>query len=131
MQEIWKTLTTNKDDGWQRYNWTKKRMHCSIQVVKPISKFSHTWFWKIYTDQWQWHIKMDQMNYQSDVVFFRIEFSARKWTWVSIQMILYFVKNHTKQIFYPRQKIKLDRLGILTKRYVKYFKKSNFWIVSL
>ena len=46
-------------------------------------------------------------------------------------MKLYFVKNHTKQIFYPRQKIKLDRLGILTKRYVKYFKKSNFWIVSL
>ena len=130
MQEIWKTLTTNKDDGWQRYNWTKKRMHCSIQVVKPISKFSHTWFWKIYTSD-NWHIKMDQMNYQSDVVFFRIEFSARKWKWVSIQMILYFVKNHTKQIFYPRQKIKLDRLGILTKRYVKYFKKSNFWIVSL
>ena len=75
-----------------------------------------------------WIIKIISNNV---LYFFRIEFSARKWTWVSIQLILYFVKNHTKQIFYPRQKIKLDRLGILTKRDVKYFKKSNFWIVSL
>ena len=39
--------------------------------------------------------------------------------------IIFCEKSSTKQIFYPRQKIKLDRLAISTKRDVKYFKKES------
>ena len=126
MQEIWKTLTTNKDDGWQRYNWTKKRMHCSIQVVKPISKcFTYLILKNIYRS-----MTMAYRNGPNELSIWCCLFQDRiLCTKVNMSVhpdeIIFCEKSSTKQIFYPRQKIKLDRLAISTKRDVKYFKKES------